>query len=481
MFRSTVLFAILAFVLTVPALADVPTLINYQGRLTDADGKPINGMRQMTFEFYDAATGGNQLPASDPFSETQTVTVTDGVFNVLIGSATEGGVPTSVFDGAEIYLSVKVEGEPLSPSQRIASVPYAFRALDAASVKGISGADIQTALADLQAFRALFWTLTIQPPEGNGSTTPGPGTYACAVGSASAPVTASVSSGRFWLFDHWEGTAVEGTATTNPITIGSGTGGQDRTLKAVFAEHLPIAPMCLVPAGTFRTSTGVDVYLDAYFIDTYEVTNELYCRFLNAGGNDDHWHSPMSGEISRTGSAAPYTYQPVSGFESRPVGNVTWFDATDFCTWRPAAEGLPVGCYSLPTEVQWEKAAGWGDPARTSLWTYAIQSDSIDCNRANYNYCVGRTTDVGSYTNYNSYYGCYDMSGNVLEWCSDWYGDAYPSSTSNPTGPTMGTYRVLRGGTWTYSASSVETGCRGRISPSVVVGNYGFRCARTVE
>ena len=397
------------------AAEGVPQLLNYQGKLTNSLGKPVDGSKQMIFEFHDAAVDGNLLGG---FSETQHVVVTRGVFNVLIGSATEGGVPVSVFDGTSVYLSVRLEWQELSPRQRIASVAYAIRSAqadnasqaesashadDAGSLNGVPASEIQAALADLQA-RVLALT-----------------------------------------------------------------------------RRLPLAPMCLVPAGTFTTSTSVDVYLDAYYIDQYEVTNELYAMFLNDGGNDDHWRSDMSGLISRTGSAAPYTYQAVSGLGRRPVGYVTWFDATDFCAWRSSAEGLPADTYRLPTEAEWEKAAGWGDPARTSLWTYAIQSDSIDCNSVNCDYCVCRSTDVGSYTNYNSYYGCYDMSGNVQEWCSYWYAGAYPSSTSNPTGPTTGTHRVLRGGNWSSVRLYVATGHRIPITPSFVYPSNGFRCARTLE
>jgi hypothetical protein len=79
---------VIALLLTVPALADVPNLLNYQGRLTDPSGNPKNGTFTMQFALYDAATGGNQLPSGSPWSETQSVTVTDGVFNVLLGSVT---------------------------------------------------------------------------------------------------------------------------------------------------------------------------------------------------------------------------------------------------------------------------------------------------------------------------------------------------------------------------------------------------------
>ena len=209
------------------------------------------------------------------------------------------------------------------------------------------------------------------------------------------------------------------------------------------------------------------------------MTNALYCAFLNAGGSDDHWHNEMSGEIARAGSAAPYSYTVAGGFAQRPVHWATWFDATDFCAWRSTAEGLPAGAYRLPTEAEWEKAAGWGDPARTSLWTYAFQSDSIDATRANYDRNVNTTTEVGSYAAWKSWYGCYDMSGNVWEWCSDWYGGTYPSSPSNPTGPTTGASRVMRGGSYFDDATPCRVDFRFANTPSGVGWFSGFRSART--
>jgi len=251
------------------------------------------------------------------------------------------------------------------------------------------------------------------------------------------------------------------------------------------AKNTTLAPMCFVPAGRFRTGPGVPVFMDDYWIDKFEVTNELYCVFLNAGGNDDHYHAYVNnlpGEIEVTGPSGSYTYHPAAGLEKRPVVGATWYDATDFCAWRSAAEGLPAGSYQLPTEAQWEKAAGWA-PGRTVLWTYAFQSDSIDCTRANYAggpsgaCCVGTTSDVGSYTAWKSHYGCHDMTGNVWEWCMDWYG-SYPSSRANPTGPTTGSYRVIRSGSWYNLAATCRVDYRGSDPPSVVCDDSGFRAAR---
>ena len=293
--------------------------------------------------------------------------------------------------------------------------------------------------------------------------------------------TAAHTSGDFGL-----GVAC-GTAKHVEWDLGKSAPGlvcQNVKIRVVADDGHDLVPMCFVPAGRFMTSSGVAVYMDDYWIDTYEVTNEFYCMFLNAGGNDDHYHTDMQAEIEITGPSGNYVYHPVTGFEKRPVRWVTWYDAAHFCDWRSVAEGLPAGSYKLPTEAQWEKAAGWGTPTRQSLWPYAFQSESIDCTKANYA-CgagqAGHTTDVGSYLLWKSWYGCYDMSGNILEWCSDWYGAGYPSSTSNPTGPTTGAYRVLRGGSWDGNASTCRADYRVNyyLAPSFVGSGDGFRCART--
>jgi hypothetical protein len=113
-------------------IAQVPMLVNYQGRLTDLSGSPRNGTFTMTFAFFDAATAGNKLPTGSPWEETQSVQVANGAFNVLLGSVT--ALPSSLFSGGPSdtfgplrFLEVKVNGEALLPRPRIVSAPYAVR------------------------------------------------------------------------------------------------------------------------------------------------------------------------------------------------------------------------------------------------------------------------------------------------------------------------------------------------------------------
>jgi len=119
------LFAILiaAAVVSGSVYAELPSLVNYQGKLSDtATGKPVTGTRTMVFELWDSPLGGARLGT---FSETQTVTVTNGIFSVIIGAYTPGGIeaPEGVF---VIYLSVRVEGEELLPRPQVLPVPFSF-------------------------------------------------------------------------------------------------------------------------------------------------------------------------------------------------------------------------------------------------------------------------------------------------------------------------------------------------------------------
>jgi len=119
--------------LTGPAWGQVPNLLNYQGRLTDPSGNPSNGTFNMGFAMYDALSGGNALPSGTPWTETQSVSVTDGSFNVLLGSVT--ALPSNLFQGGPSdsagplrFLQVTVDGEALTPRRRIVSAAYVLSA-----------------------------------------------------------------------------------------------------------------------------------------------------------------------------------------------------------------------------------------------------------------------------------------------------------------------------------------------------------------
>jgi formylglycine-generating enzyme required for sulfatase activity len=225
------------------------------------------------------------------------------------------------------------------------------------------------------------------------------------------------------------------------------------------------AEMILIPAGDFLMgSTDADknaqdyekpqhkVYLDAYYMYKTEVTVMQYRKFCTA-----------------TGRKMPNT--PDWGWKvNHPIVNVTWNDAKAYADWAGAI---------LPTEAQWEKAARGTDGR---IYPWGTTWDETKC--ANYtNSGKDNTTKgthpVGSFPTGASPYGVMDMSGNVYEWCSDWYGADYYKNTpaKNPTGPITGNWRVLRGGSWISPPIGCRGAYRGNDDPTCYYGYYGFRCA----
>ena len=194
------------------------------------------------------------------------------------------------------------------------------------------------------------------------------------------------------------------------------------------------------------------VYLEGYWIDKVEVTNEQYLKCVETGvcSEPTYWDDPNFN--------AP----------KQPVVGISWYDAAKYCQWAGAR---------LPTEAEWEKAAR-GTDGRVYPWG----DNDPTCELANFGKsvtrCVGRTTPVGSYPAGMSPYGALDMAGNVLEWVSDWFGAKYyrVSALKNPLGPHDGKYKVLRGGSWRYRRGNVRTAYRSRSNPDSRDNCIGFRC-----
>jgi len=225
--------------------------------------------------------------------------------------------------------------------------------------------------------------------------------------------------------------------------------------------------MVYVPEGNFTMGSNDfsdaqpvhTVYLNAYRIDKTDVTNAMYAQCVQAGNCQAP--SPM---VSQT----RISYYGNSQYDNYPVIYVSWNDAQAYCQWAGAR---------LPTEAEWEKAAR-GTDGRIYPWG----NDSPSISLLNYNGGVGDTSAVGIYPSGVSPYGALDMAGNVWQWVNDWYGDTYygQSPPSNPQGPSSGTYRVLRGGSWSDNEALVRSAFRLRNDPVYADNDFGFRCTRSL-
>jgi formylglycine-generating enzyme required for sulfatase activity len=219
------------------------------------------------------------------------------------------------------------------------------------------------------------------------------------------------------------------------------------------------AEMCWVPEGEFimGSSNGDDdekpkrtVYLDGFWMYKHEVTVAQYRRFC-----------------AETGRKMPDP--PSWGWkEDHPIVNVSWDDAQAYADWAGV---------QLPTEAQWEKAAR-GTDGRTFPWGDTFDPSKAVCSVAPRK--EKSTAPVGSIPSGASPYGCLDMSGNVWEWCSDWYDGGYyaRAPNRNPENRRASTDRVQRGGSWYFGFTDHKRASyRDRCPPDIANVISGFRCS----
>lgn len=229
--------------------------------------------------------------------------------------------------------------------------------------------------------------------------------------------------------------------------------------------------MVFIPAGEFQRGRSHDlpddklkwypelmkddrpvrrIYIDAFYLDEHEVTNQQYAGFVKAGKHRAPYNWPK-GELPA--SAA-----------NLPVVDVSWDDAAAYARWTGKR---------LPSEAEWERACRGLVEGAKYPWG---ERDPVKKD-ARYNVLEGPAEVCGAARNY---FGLCDMVGNVWEWCADWYDKDYyeKAPERNPAGPQTGMYRVLRGGSWAdvpkYLTCAYRSWARaGERSP-----NIGFRCAK---
>ncbi len=197
------------------------------------------------------------------------------------------------------------------------------------------------------------------------------------------------------------------------------------------------------------------VFVDSFYMDIYEVSNLQYAKFVKSAGHPPppHW----AGE------------SPPAGRDLHPVTNVTWDDACAYAAWAGKR---------LPTEAEWEYACR-GPESRK--FAYGNEFDPKITNSADSGICD--TSPVDAFPEGMSPFACYNMTGNVWEWVSDWFtaGGYAKDGQKNPQGPPCGTMHISKGGSWTTDSDSCRAAYKCRSLPGSRWGYAGIRCARPIR
>jgi len=244
------------------------------------------------------------------------------------------------------------------------------------------------------------------------------------------------------------------------------------------------------------------VNLSSYEMRTTEVTCGEFVQFINraikdgkAQIQDAQVFSKIDGQLwCALWPKAPLSMLKLEANQASKSNGITWRDGRQHhpvnnVTWFGAMAMAKANNTSLPTEAQWEKAAGWDAKSRRAFRTGMslpqfgpiVQASLMNSGNESENYLVPSTCPVGYFSESKSPVGCFDMSGNVWEWTTDWLASYEETNkvSHDPTGPVEGSMKVIRGGAWDTERSTATPSFRLGVRPDQTLPNVGFRLARS--
>lgn len=397
------------------------------------------------------------------------------------------------------------------PAERFPSAGPFWQALDAA----ISGRPLSASPATIPAGSSLMPRVSVTPvsrPDASAhdatvlATGPGLSTTAGESGNNRLPLVlggvvalAAIVAGAFFFLR-------TGNDSDAAAQVPAASASAPTPSASVAAEPPPACPedMKQIPAGQYfmgsDDASALDnekpphqVKLDSFCIDMHEVTTAKYKACSDVGkcrraSKQVDW--PDITDEDRKTYGPLCTMNDPEKYAQHPINCVTWDMADHFCRQQNKR---------LPTEAEWEYATRgpdgriypWGDEAPTAKHVNACGSECVEWGKQHdvelaslYDTDDGypNTAPVGSFPAGSSRFGPHDVAGNVWEWVNDWYGDYGPGASSNPTGPTAGDKRVIRGGAWNGGyATWLRPSFRYRQVPGAKSYGIGFRCAAEVS
>lgn len=225
--------------------------------------------------------------------------------------------------------------------------------------------------------------------------------------------------------------------------------------------------MILVEAGSFKMGGTVEqgadtesdemertIIIDEFYIGQFEVTQ-------------GQWEAIMGSNIEMQRDLASPNFSIYGEGVNYPMYYISWEDANAFCERLSQLTGKK---YSLPTEAEWEYAARGGHKHDGTKYSGSMIVQDVAWHNAN---SEGSTHEVGTLK--ANGLGVCDMSGNVCEWCTDWYGDYMRYDTNNPKGEDSGSHKVVRGGGWINGHKSCRVSFRRGANPQTRESSFGFR------